>query len=100
MDQALEHVSIEFHDKARKIFFALFRDFNAAIDNVDRRRDEYMFRDHREKYVNRLQQQLREMATDLINKHHSIHNVGQLSQNLNHYIADYLHQFITKVKEL
>ena len=100
MDQALEHLTIEFHDKARNIFFALFRDFSAAIDKVDRRRDEHLFRDQREKYVTRLQQQLREMASGLIERNHSVKNVGQLSQNLNHHIAEYVHQFVTKVKEL
>ncbi|MBD0331044.1 MAG: hypothetical protein ICV66_00150 [Chitinophagaceae bacterium] len=100
MDKDLEHISVDFHNRAKNLFFSLFRDFNASIERVDRNRDEYMFKQQREKYVNRLQQQLLMIAKETITKNQAHQNIGQLSQNLNHFIADYIHLFVQKVKAL
>jgi hypothetical protein len=100
MEEDIENIYVEFHQRARELFFSLLRDFNASIEGISRRRDEYQFRWQREQYVHRLQQQLEDLAKELITRHESIKKMDQLSQNLHHFIKDYLHQFIQKVKAL
>ena len=100
MDQNIETIYVEFHNRARELFFSLFRDFNACIEGVNRHRDEYLFRSQREQYVHRLEQQLHQLAEEIIREHQSQSNVGQLSQNLRHFTQNYIHQFIQKVKAL
>jgi len=100
MDADSEHLSIEFHNRARNLFFSHFRDFNIAIEQVDRRKDERTFLQQQEKYLSSLQQQLQLIAQEIINKNHSCRNIGQLSQKLNYFISDYMHQFVMKVNAL
>lgn len=62
----IETVYVEFHNRARELFFSLFRDFNASIKGVNRDRDESQFRLKREQYVHRLEQQLQQLAEHII----------------------------------
>jgi hypothetical protein len=96
----LEQTVTEFHNRAREAFFSLFRDFTSSIDTVDRRRDESVFRQHREQYVNQLQIELQQIAQETLSNKKTISNIGELSQSLNHYIDEYIHQFVLKVKAL
>lgn len=96
----IETIYVLFHNRARELFFSLFRDFNASIEGVRRHRNESQFRWQREQYVQRLQQQLQQLAEGIIREHRSQNYVEQLSQNLLHFIQDYIHQFVEKVKAL
>ena len=96
----IETVYVEFHNQAKEMYFALFRDFNASIEGVNRDRDESQFRLKREQYVHRLEQQLQELAEKIVEEHQVQNFAGQLSQNLRYFIQDYVHQFVQKVKAL
>jgi hypothetical protein len=100
MDEDIEYIYVEFHNRAQTIFFSLFQEFNAAIEVISRSRQEYQFRWQREQYVTRLKQQLEILALELISRHESISHKDLLSQNLHHFVQDYIHQFIQKVKAL
>ncbi len=100
MENDVEHIYVEFHNRARELFFSLFKKFNSSIEGVNRDRDEFIFRKQREQYITHLEQELKEIARDIITKHRQSQNLGLLSQNLQQYTADYLHQFIQKIKAL
>lgn len=100
MKEDIENICVEFHNRAREVFFSLFQEFNASIDGVSRRQEEYQFRWQREQYVNKLQQQLEVLARELLQRNEALKNRDLLSQNLQHFIQDYIHQFIQKVKAL
>jgi hypothetical protein len=96
----IESIYVIFHNRARELFFSLFRDFNASIEGLNRHRDEYLFRQQREQYVTHLQQQLQLIAQEILRQHQYGKNGEPLSRNLNHFITDYVHQFVQKVKAL
>lgn len=100
MDEDIENIQVEFHNRARELFFSLFREFNASIDGISRRREEYQFRWQREQYINQLQNQLGVLAKELLLRNESIKKSDLLSQNLRHFSQDYIHQFIQKINSL
>jgi hypothetical protein len=100
MEADLEHLSVEFHDRARCLFVSEFREFNATVELLDRRKDEQVFLQQREKYTTDLQQQLQKIAKEILSRNQSHRNIGQLSQNLHSFISDYLHRFARKIEAL
>jgi predicted NodU family carbamoyl transferase len=100
MEGNVEHLSVGFHDRARTLLFSHFEGFKASIERVDRRKEEYTFQQQREYYANNLQQQLQQVAQAILHKNQSCRNIGQLSQNLHQFIADYIHQFVMKTNAL
>jgi hypothetical protein len=100
MNTGAEHMSVEFHSRATDLFFALFRDFQLAIKKVDRRHDEYLFHQLQERYVKTCQQQMEIIAREILNNHRDHPGVNQADQNMKHFIQDYLHQFVQKIKSI
>jgi hypothetical protein len=100
MEKDIENIYVEFHRRAQAVFFSVFRDFNSCIEGVSRRSEEHEFRWQREQYVNRLQQQLEILAREMLSRNEAIKHRDLLSQNLRHFIQDYIHQFVQKVKAL
>ncbi|MGZ3839858.1 MAG: hypothetical protein ACXVMS_18280 [Flavisolibacter sp.] len=100
MDKDIEQIYIEFHNRAKGLFFSLFQDFQASTEEMNRHRQESDFRWKRELYVNKLQQQLQMIAREMLQQNRTNRQSELMSQNLNHFITDYIHQFIEKVKAL
>ena len=98
MNDNLEHISIEFHNRAHKIFFSIYQDFERASKNIDRKKEEYRFQQLRQKYVNTLHQQMEIISKDLLQKNQDHPQVKQLDQNLNHFTKNYQHEFIQKIR--
>lgn len=100
MNTSPEHMSIEFHKRANDLFFVLVRDFQSAVRKVDRKKDEYLFLQLQEQYVNTCQNKMEAIAKEIIfnNRHHS--QVNQADQNLRHFSQDYLRQFVQKIKSI
>jgi hypothetical protein len=100
MSTDIEQISIAFHNRAREVFFSLYRDFKNSISSVDRKHDENSFRQLREKYVNALQQELESFARETVDRYKTTKGIDQLNQNLRHFIADYTNQFVQKIRSL
>ena len=93
----LEHINVEFHTQASKLFFSHLTDFQAAVSAFDRKTEEYFYQQVREKYIKALRQRMEVIARDLLYKHRSNQHLNGIHQNLNLFINDYVHQFITKI---
>ena len=98
MNNDNEHIHVEFHNKARTIFFSLLRDFESSVENLNRRKQEYQFQELKNKYINTLKHQLESCATVLFEKHCNLKKSNELNQNLQSFIKDYLHLFVQKTR--
>ena len=97
MNDNLEHISIEFHNRANALFFSTYQDFERASKNIDRKKEEYRFQQLRQQYVNTLQQQMELISKELLRKFQDHPQSNQLDQNLNHFTKNYQHEFIQKI---
>ena len=85
-----------FHDRARKVFFALYSEFKHAVATIDRQRDENVFQQQQAMYTNTLKHHLQNIAQET-----SRHMQQQdQSQKLNVLVEDYLKEFVHKIKSL
>lgn len=100
MSTNLEHIHVDFHNRANDLFFSLFRQFQAAIEKINRKKEEYFFQQTREQYINTLQQQLELIAKNILQNNQQHKEINQLDQNLQHFIKEYLHRFVQKITEL
>jgi hypothetical protein len=98
MNNDPEHINVEFHSHANQLFFSHLKDFQAAVATCNRKSEEYLYQQIREKYLIALRQRMEVIARDLIYKHRSNQQLKQIDQNLNLFINDYVHRFITKIE--
>src|SRR5215211_5269593 len=94
-----EYISVEFHNRAKNTFFSLYMDFQSSVTGVNRRKSEYLFQQLKEKYVHTLKQELEMIAKEIMKKSPDPNQTGEVDQNLNHFINDYLHRFVQKIKD-
>lgn len=93
-----EHIHVEFHNRAKEIFFSLLKNFESSSKNMDRRRDENQFQELKNKYINTLKQELETHARSLIEQHQHDKKLNDLNNNLQYFIKDYLHLFLQKTR--
>jgi hypothetical protein len=93
-----EQIQVEFHRKANAIFFDLLKNFELAVQGLDRQTEEYKFQQVKEAYNHSLKQQLENCATQLMQEHRQNRQGKDLSQNLQHHIMEYMHLFVQKTR--
>lgn len=94
-----EQLHVEFHNRANAIFFRLLDNFEASVKGVNRRAEEYLFAEQKDKYITILKQQLETCAGELMLEHPHNKKQRELDQNLQHFIQQYLHQFVQKTRD-
>lgn len=99
-DSDTDHILIEFNNQAKDLYLEIFRDFNSSIEGVGRDRDEYTFRNQREQYILQLQQKLKGLAEETLSRNGDAKDREAFNQHMNQHIADYVNQFIQKIKGL
>lgn len=95
-----EHIHIEFHNKAREIFFSIVQAFESSVKKVNRRKEEYEFQQLKNKYANTLKQELEACAQELMKQHQHAREMNELNLGLQRFIHDYLHLFIQKSRSI
>lgn len=100
MDTNSEHMYVEFHEGAVKIFYALYRKFESDAAAIDRNKKEFLFRQLKDKYVHTMKQELEEMARNLLKKYQHNNQLHEADQHMNQLIKNYLHQFVQKAKSI
>jgi ABC-type Fe3+-citrate transport system substrate-binding protein len=93
-----EQLHVEFHNRANAIFFRLLNSFEAAVKDINRKKEERKFMQQKETHINALKQQLESCAGELIIEHPQNRSQRELNQNLQHFITQYLHQFVQKIR--
>ena len=95
-----EHINLHFEARAREASTRLFNDFRQAINAIDRKNDEYVFRQSKEQYVNTLKAHLQAIALDILHQHQANHQISGIDQHLHELIKTELHQFVQKLHGL
>jgi hypothetical protein len=95
-----EHINLQFETKAREASTRLFNDFIQAVNAIDRKNDEYRFRQSKEQYVNTLKLHLQTIALEILHQHQANEQISGIDQHLNHLIKTELHQFVQKLHGL
>lgn len=98
MENDNENIHVEFHNKAKNIFFSLLKDFELSAKKLNRREQEFQFQELKNKYINTLKQELESCAKILIAKNQHHKQLAELNQSLQYFIKDYLHLFVQKTK--
>ena len=91
---------VDFDNKAKKIFFSLYENFVESAKQLDRKKDDNVFQQQQNKYLNTLKTQLENLAQDLLNKNSSLKNINPLNKKLRDEINIYLNEFEQKSRSL
>ena len=91
---------VDFNNKAKKIFFSLYEKFAESAKQLDRKKDDNVFQQQQNKYLNTLKTQLENLAQDLLNKNSSLKNINLLNKKLRDEINIYLNEFRQKSRSL
>lgn len=100
MKQDKEQACVAFHERAREIFFDLYRHFQSSVAPIDRQGDENVFQQAHGRYVAQLRQQLQGLAIDILHEADAGTDRNRLNLSLASFIDDYVHEFIQKVRSL
>jgi hypothetical protein len=100
MSKELDQVYVEFHNRAADIFLQTCSDFARASKTVDRKVEEYLFRQVKEKHVNTLKQRLEIAAEPLIRQYRQHGQLRELDQSLQQIINGYLHRFVLETRDI
>lgn len=93
-----EHIHVEFHSRARAIFFSYVQRFEWNGADVNRQRDEYQFQLLKDRYINTLKQDLEQCASQLLQENQNNRRLKELDLQLQYLIKDYLHLFVLKTR--
>ena len=93
-------MQVEFNGKATSVFFSVYRGFETAVANVSRRRDEYRFQQLKKQYATTMEQELQEIAKEILVKYRNEKQLSGMDQMFKQFIKDYMHRFIQKVNDL
>lgn len=100
MHQDVQHTCNDFHDRGRRVFFALYHDFQHSVTTLNRRRDENVFQQIKGKYTQELKSRLNNLARESIQKMDTDSGRNELNHALSSIIDDYLREFELKIRSL
>lgn len=95
----IEQQSVLFHDRARNVFFSIYKEFRHSIASVDRQGDENVFQQLQNRYASLLHHRLNMIALELIDQAEPS-NRSMLNVSLGQSIKEYVYEFVQKAKSL
>ena len=95
-----QHIQVEFHARARAIYFVVLDEFGDSVKEVNRHKEEYRFVQIKERYTHTLKQQLEDIANTLIRQNQHCRQLSELQHGLQQSIKDYLHDFLIKSRSM
>jgi|SRR5437763_6177014 hypothetical protein len=96
MRRDIDELDVEFNFTAKEAFYLIFTRFNAAVKDLDRRRDENVFQQTRAQYRFALKAELERLAMSIIENNQEVQEMNLLRRNLTNRINDYLQEFMAK----
>lgn len=93
-------MQVEFHNKARPMFFSIYHSFESSASNVSRRTEEYKFQQLKKQHAELMERELQIIARDVLNKFKNEKQVNEMDQMFHQFVKDYMHRFIQKVNDL
>jgi hypothetical protein len=98
MHNNADHITIEFHNQAKRALFNLIEEFQFSVKEINRTTNEFLFQESKGKFVNTFKQQLEMIASQIIRDHQAQEKINEINQSLQTLINNYLHQFVQKIK--
>jgi glycerol dehydrogenase-like iron-containing ADH family enzyme len=92
MNEQIQTTIVRFDNRGAKIYSTLFKQFSASVRNINRNRDENVFRMQAAKFAETLKYRLAEQAKKILDRSDpAIHKQLQasLSANLNYYLGQF-----------
>jgi hypothetical protein len=99
MKKDIEQYTVQFHNRAREVFFSLYSDFKHSIAGIDRQGDENVFQQLWAKYTHEVRAQLQTIAAELLGEL-STGSRNEFNHILHTAIEDYVQEFVQKVRSL
>ena len=100
MEKEFEQVTIDFTNKAQKLFLSMFEKFRDSTKQLNRLQDENVFQQQQGKYVYTLKEQLEALARELLYKNKSLKNINHCNKILTDEINNYLNEFRKKSRSI
>jgi uncharacterized protein YbgA (DUF1722 family) len=100
MNIGSEQMQVDFHNKAKELFFSIYKAFENAISNLNRKKEEYKFQQTKKQYTATLEQELQSIAKNVLCRYMEKQQSGELDQLFHQFIKDYLHRFVQKINAL
>jgi hypothetical protein len=97
MTNGNREMQVEFHDKANELFFSLYRAFESASLNLNRRTEEYKFQQLKKQFAETMDKELQTVANDILVSHKHELQSREMNQMFHQFIKDYLNRFVQKV---
>lgn len=98
MESDIERLKSNFRDSASKIVNYVWQEFQNQSSRLDRHKDENVFQQLQSRYINELQQRLREEAENLIRNYTG--NSAALRRDLTNQIAYIVSQLNLRIRSL
>ncbi|HEX2629596.1 MAG TPA: hypothetical protein VHM26_11300 [Chitinophagaceae bacterium] len=98
MDADLETIKNRFRDAASVIFTSLYDEFMRSTSNLDRTKDENVFRQLQGRYNKELEKRLNEKASAILGAFEG--NKAQLSHHLAQRIKEMTAEFLVKARSM
>jgi hypothetical protein len=100
MNNSVELIQVEFHNRATELFFAFFHAFIREVSLVDRTRREFEFQKLKNKYTASFEQELTTSAGVILSHYKNEKQSGSTGPMLHQFITDYLFRFVQKIDNL
>lgn len=100
MNNDSQQMQVDFHNKAKELFFSVYKAFENAISNLNRKKEEYKFQQTKKQYAAILEHELQAIAKSVLFRYMNKKQPGNLDQLFHQFIKDYLHRFVQKINAL
>ena len=100
MNKEYEQLSLEFTQKAQKLFILTFDQFSDSTKKLNRHKDENVFQLQLGKFLATLKRQLENIAIELMKKNSTLKNARHINKILVDHIESYLNEFRRKSRSV
>ena len=99
MTNGINHIQVEFHQKATDRFFSIYHAFENAVTHINRRKEEYRFQQLKNQYASTMETELNQIAEYILIQNNGEKQVNGIDMLFHQFIKDYLHRFIMKAND-
>jgi hypothetical protein len=92
-------IHIDFHNRAKEVFFAVYNDFLNAVNFINRNNNEVQYQQLYNQHITHLKRRLEGVAKEVLTRHQDQKRIDEINMRLNAWVSDYLHQFRQKIRE-
>ncbi len=96
MHSDIDMINANFRRAASTVFLSLYEQFKNAVKDLDRQKDENVFRQLQSRYADELKRKLTEIAIGLLDRYKGPGDTNTLRRELTNQVSYYQTEFILK----